>query len=332
MDPVSQGALGAVAAQSGARRPQAKIAAGVGWLAGMAADLDVVIRSASDPLLFLEYHRGFTHSLLFIPFGGALTGLLLYLSLRTRSDMRLSAYIGFATLGYATHALLDACTTYGTQLLWPISDTRFAWNNMSIIDPLYTGIILLLLLIGTVRHQPAFARFALIWVLAYPMFGVLQRERAEAAGLVLAQSRGHAPLSLEAKPGFANLLLWKTIYEYNGKFYVDAVRVGTKIRTFDGESIARLDLNKDFPWLAQSSQQAKDVTRFSWFSRGYVAVDPAQHDRIIDIRYSFLPNQIGGLWSIELSESANADSHVRYATHRQMNNALQQYWRMLTAD
>ena len=40
----------------------------------------------------------------------------------------------YCTAGYATHAVLDACTTYGTMLLWPFSDARFAWNTISIID------------------------------------------------------------------------------------------------------------------------------------------------------------------------------------------------------
>ncbi len=43
----------------------------------MAADLDVLIKSSTDPLLALEYHRHFTHSLLFIPVGALVCTLLL---------------------------------------------------------------------------------------------------------------------------------------------------------------------------------------------------------------------------------------------------------------
>ena len=70
MDPLTQGALGAALPQSTAVRGKYAGSAGLfGFLAGMAADLDVLIRSSSDPLLFLEYHRQFTHSLVFIPVG-----------------------------------------------------------------------------------------------------------------------------------------------------------------------------------------------------------------------------------------------------------------------
>ena len=75
MDPLSQGVLGASLPQASSNRQQVAIAGVFGFLAGMAPDLDVLIRSSTDPLLFLEYHRQFTHSLIFIPVGGLLCGL-----------------------------------------------------------------------------------------------------------------------------------------------------------------------------------------------------------------------------------------------------------------
>src|SRR5690606_4631354 len=105
--------------------------------------------------------------------------------------------------GYATHGLLDACTTYGTLLLWPFSDQRFAWNTISIIDPLFTLPILALIIFAALRRRPAFARAAVVWGLAYLALGAWQRDRAEGLGEALAAERGHQPLRLEAKPSFA---------------------------------------------------------------------------------------------------------------------------------
>ena len=67
MDPFTQGVVGAVAAQQKAKNQNTLIPAIFGFFAGMAADLDVLIRSSSDPILALEFHRQFTHSLIFIP-------------------------------------------------------------------------------------------------------------------------------------------------------------------------------------------------------------------------------------------------------------------------
>ncbi len=79
MDPLSQASLGASLSQSFASNKSKQHSAMViGALSGMAPDLDVLIRSADNPILFLEFHRQFTHSLIFIPVGGLLCALLFY--------------------------------------------------------------------------------------------------------------------------------------------------------------------------------------------------------------------------------------------------------------
>ena len=46
-------------------------------------------------------------------------------------------------LAFLTHWLIDACTAYGTQIFEPFSRYRVAFNNISIVDPLYTVPMLL---------------------------------------------------------------------------------------------------------------------------------------------------------------------------------------------
>ncbi len=316
MDPVSQGVLGAAAPKSIAPPEHARIACLLGFLGGMAPDLDVLIHSPEDPLLFLEFHRQFTHSLFFIPIGGMIVGCLLHWLYAGRHGLTLRRSVLYCTLGYATHALLDACTTYGTQLLWPFSDQRFAWNTVSVIDPVFTVPILLLIGLATWQRRAWLARLALAWAVAYPSFGIIQRDRAEAAGWELAASRGHEPIRLEAKPSFANLLVWKVVYETGQRYYVDAVRAGLSLEVFEGDSTPKLDVARDFPWLVPGSQQALDIERFRWFSNDYLAVEPGNPYRITDIRYSMVPNEIRGLWSIELDPAAPPGKHVDYVVER----------------
>jgi inner membrane protein len=316
MDPLSQGVLGASLPQATSQRQTVGCAGLFGFLAGMAPDLDVLIRSPDDPLLFLEYHRQFTHSLVFIPVGGLICGLLLYALWGRGRGLSWHRSWLFCTLGYGTHALLDTCTTYGTQLLWPFSSARIAWNNISIIDPLFTLPLLTLVLLAAYRKQPKFARAGLAWALIYLSLGVVQRERAEAAGWELARQRQHQPLRLEAKPSFANIILWKIVYQTEEHYYVDAVRVLGGSKVYPGESVATLDVARDLPWLDPGSQQARDIERFRWFSNGYIAQDPAHQHRIIDVRYSMIPNQVDALWGIELSPKAGLKQHVDYKTTR----------------
>ena len=330
MDPLTQGALGATLPQAVANdKKQLAVAGLFGLLSGMAPDLDILIRSETDPLLFLEYHRQFTHSLIFIPVGGFICALLLYLLVGKRWGLTFKRSYLYCTLGYATHALLDSCTSYGTQLLWPFSDQRIAWNTMSIIDPLYTVPILALVITAARRKNPLLARVALAWVLLYPCIGLLQRDRAEAAGWELARERGHQPISLEAKPSFANLIVWKVVYETDQRYYVDAVRVGSSTRIYPGDSLQKLDIGRDLPWLDLQSQQARDIERFRWFSNGYIARDPDNQYRVIDVRYSLVPNEIAALWSIELSPTAGLTDHVLYWAGRRSSDGQRQAFKAM---
>lgn len=333
MDPLTQGTLGAALPQSVARPERMGLAMLCGFAAGMAPDLDVLIRSSDDPLLFLEYHRQFTHSLIFIPLGAALVAAALWGAFGRRRGWDWREIYVFCLLGYATHALLDACTTYGTQLLWPFSNTRFAWNSVSIIDPLFTGPLLLLVLLSRRRRSVWPARLGMVWVFAYLVLGLLARDMAANAGEHLAESRGHGPVALSAKPSFGNLLLWKTIYRHDGRFFVDAVRLGAEPVVYVGRSIPALDVSRDLPWLSPDSVQARDVKRFSWFSMGYVALDPANPQRVIDIRYSLLPNEIKPLWGIELDPALQNERHVRYTVSRQRDaESTARFWEMLKGE
>ena len=138
MDPLSQGIVGSVAAQQKSSKEKILLITIIGFLSGMAPDLDIFIRSGHDPLLAIEFHRQFTHSLIFIPFGGLICGTFFYYVLTKRRGMSMKETYLYCTLAYASHGLLDACTSYGTQLFWPFNDFRVAWNTISIVDPIFT--------------------------------------------------------------------------------------------------------------------------------------------------------------------------------------------------
>jgi inner membrane protein len=319
MDPVSQAFAGASFSQGLARiKTGQKSAFIAGALSGMAADLDVLIRSDHDPLLFLEYHRQFTHSLVFIPLGALVCAALLYLFLRNRAAF--SELYLYCLLGYTSHGLLDACTSYGTQLFWPFSDRRIAWDIISIIDPLFTLPLVFLVITGVMTGKQFFPRAALVYGLFYLSIGHFQHDRAMAALESLANQRGHAVTNATVKPTLANLFLWKLIYEHDGRYYVDAVRIGIKRAYFEGDSVSgRIDLEA----IPASPLQVRDIERFRWFSAGYIARYSDDPLLIGDIRYSFLPNTIKPLWGIRLKPDSPGE-HVDYVTTRDMNDHIRQ--------
>ena len=325
MDPLTQGVFGASWAQSGASRAKLKAAALLGVASGIAPDLDVLIRSSSDPLLFLEFHRQFTHSFTFIPIGALIVATVMHAWSRHQLSFRQSYQ--FCLLGYASHGLLDACTSYGTQLLWPFSEMRVAWSNVSVVDPLFTLPIIALLLVSIRAARVRYARLAALWAIIYLAFGWLQNQRAAEAAEALAASRGHVATRLETKPALGTALLWKSIYEFDGRYYVDALRPIFRVRVHPGESIAKLDLMAHFPWLDATSQQAIDVERFRRVADDFLALDDRAPNRIVDMRYSMVPNEIDAFWAIQLDAGAARNAHVDFLITRE--RAPEQLWRLL---
>ena len=177
MDPVTQGTLGAALAQAGADKRRIRSFAVAGGISGLAPDLDIFISSATDPLLYLEFHRQFSHSLIFIPVGATICALLLHGFLKKRLTWR-ETWLA-CLLGYASHGLLDACTSFGTQLFWPFSDMRVAWNFVSVVDPLFSVPLAALVGVAFLRRSRLYAFLGLGWVAVYLLIGlVTSRDKA----------------------------------------------------------------------------------------------------------------------------------------------------------
>ena len=316
MDPISQGTVGAAFAQSTANKKNILRIGIIGFLAGLAPDLDVLIRSSNDPILFLEYHRQFSHSLFFIPFGSLIVALLIFSLVKGSMGFK-TVYVA-SFLGYATHGLLDACTSYGTQLFWPFSSERVTWNNISIVDPIFTIPVIILVAIAITKKKRIFSFFAIGWIAFYLSLGFVQYERALSAAMQLADSRGHNAQRLTLKPSFGNLILWKSIYQHEETFYVDAIRTVQSSTWCSGESIRIFDYQYHLPDLDKESQQAKDIERFRWFSQDYLGYEE-EKKLVTDIRYSMIPDQIKPMWGLVIDDQRGKNEHAIWWTSRSLD-------------
>ena len=317
MDPISQGALGGALSQSIANKENIARITLIGCLAGMAPDLDVLIQSTTDPILFLEYHRQFTHSLIFIPVGSLIVAGALYPIMQNALNFK-TVYLA-STLGYLTHGLLDACTSYGTLLFWPFSDERIAWNNVSVVDPLFTLPLLLFVICAIRSKKTIYSKLAIGWALTYLCIGFIQHERTLSTARELAAERGHTPDRLTLKPSFANLILWKSIYQHKETYFVDAIRTASSSTWCSGETIEALNLAKHLPSLELDSQQARDIERFRWFSQDYLGYYPT-NKLVTDIRYSMIPSEIRPMWGLELNSGVSNEDHAIWWANRGLSD------------
>lgn len=330
MDPLSQAAIGAAAAQSGATKRTLATGLWVGALGGVMPDIDVLIRSPSDPLLFLDYHRHFTHSLAFIPFGGALAAGVA--SLLSRGKHRMSELWWPATLGWATHGLLDSCTSYGTFLLWPFSDERVAWHNVAIIDPLFTLPLVAGVLFAWRRRNRLLGQLALLWGVFYLCVGLVQRDRASEHHEQLMAERGHTAVRAEVKPSIGNNVLFRAFYEHEGIYITDSIRVpwfGSP-SAYEGERIQALKLEEVLPGLEPI--HAQDIKRFARFSNGFLVEDPRNPGFISDFRYAAVPNTIAPLWGVDLG-GAREGEHLNFDRfNRVSEEGRAEFLRQLSGD
>ena len=228
-------------------------------------------------------------------------------------------------MGYSLSGVLDALTSYGTHLFWPVNEERVALNIVSVIDPVFTLILLVAVIFTYKKKAVMVAKIGLIIATFYLVLGWVQLQRAEAAAAALAASRGHVAEQLLVKPTLANLVLWRSIYETEGEFYVDAIRVGlfAQPRIYPGESIKKFTIDQFLNHLPKESTLAKDISRFTVFSAGFVAIQPDRPDLLIDVRYSNLPTTIAPLWGIEMNLQ-DPDQHAVYRLFRDTSKETRQ--------
>jgi inner membrane protein len=302
----------------------------IGGVAGAAADLDVFIRSTTDPLLTLQYHRHFTHALIVAPLIGLCVALL-FKCIMFRSKLPFRRCALFAILGALTHGVLDACTSYGTLLYLPFSDHRESWDLISVIDPLFTVPLAFLTLFAFAWRRPRFAQTALVLCAVYFGFCGYQRHRATMCAEQVARTRGHYPKQYSIRPSFGNTLLWRMIYAFEGRYYVDAVWIapGAEPRIYEGSSVEMFTTEDAKISVAPDSVLGQDIERFRFFSQGYLYQHPSDPMVVGDVRYAMWPDSVVPLWGIRI-DPEKAQAHTEMVTYRDPSRrSFDRLWEMI---
>ena len=302
MDPLTHALLGASAAHVAFSPRLGRRAWLIGAMAGVLPDVEFFIRSSEDPLLNVEVHRQFTHAFVSIPLGAAVAGAPWLLRRVYRADRR--PIFGAAALAYATHGLLDACTNYGTQLLWPFSDVRVAWHWLTTIGPLVTLMLFCGLFAAVLGRRRWPAALGLAGVLAYTGGAVLQQERALSAQAAIAAGRGHAVERAKMFPTVGNFLIWRSVYESGGVLHVDRVRAGAALTWKAGSTTMLVSESSLSPSERANPRVVRDFRRFARFSDGWVARAPANPDVYGDARYSLSPDHFEPIWGVRFHTGA----------------------------
>ena len=317
MDPITHGLTGSMASLTISDPENKKRAAIIGFGAAMLADIEAFIQWPGDPLFNLEIHRQFTHSLVFIPIGALLAAGIFSLIFRKKLGFR-TIYI-FSLAGYCTHWFMDLITSYGTEILWPFLNTRYALNIVSVVDPVITIGLLFFTALAIFKSRSFNLSLAWIWLLIFLGLGWHQNSRASAAMYELASDRGHAIERYVVKPTIGNQLLWRATYISRDSVFTDGIRTGllSGVKHYKGESEPLVIIEEDFSSY-EGTTLYKDLLRFSRLSDEFLVRHPNHPTVIGDAAYSMLPTSLVPLWGVE-ADTTQPYKHVTFDYYRDTN-------------
>lgn len=349
MDPITHGLFGATIAQLGFRQRIGRDATIVAALAAMLPDVDLLIprfsRMSGIPLgPFREYlqHRGLTHSVLFVPImalGVAVLWKVLRLLVgrwrargagqspvaadssrpegppppkRTDAPAGFGWLLALCMLALYSHLLLDLCTSYGTELLSPVSRKRYSINALPIVDVFFMAI-----LVATLVACAWLARKTAPWAgktaLAVAWAGLTLSLLYAAAGAVIGDrlaDQAKAALGTvdaAAYPQIPSILVWRVTARTDRFWY--AARQNVLLSPAVAADRFNRAVNEDGDQAVAAARQLPEVREFYWFADGQVrpTVEQTSQGQTVvfdDMRYGYRPDSLQSMWSLQVTLDA----------------------------
>ena len=277
-------------------------------------DIDVALGFLGDPIFSISHHRGVTHSLVFAPVLALFPAALFYFwgKLKNFKMLWLLAWIGI--LG---HIFFDVITPFGTQLFAPFSGTKYAWDWMFIIDPFFTGILVVTLLPGKLlkSRQKQFIIGGSVFVVLYLSAEMINHYSAYKRMDAALRREGIAATKISALPQPLSIFRWMAMAQteqgvvqtffsvFDDK---DALSL-TKYDNAQDEFVDRVMQTKDaqwyktfarHPWIRSEQQGDHHVVelrdlQFSIDKALLRAVGFAERPTPFILRYNFSSNHAG---------------------------------------
>lgn len=297
MDSVTQFALGSAIGHVIAGNKIGRSALVIGGVVATLPDLDVFYRFADDVAEF-TWHRGYSHSLFVMTLAAI---FLTWLADKIQPTDWLSKRRWFALFFFCftTHALLDACTVYGTQLWLPFSEYPVALSTLFVIDPLYTLPLLIAVLVTATR--PSSIRATVIGLIISSLYlsatFVIRLHVDNIAKNTIAKIElSHAKHLSVAAP--FTTLLWRIVvvdedHYYNGYYSL-----------FDDQKIVDLVASPRNLQVLKSTEQPINLLRLQWFTKDFFTVTVSEQNAVLkDLRMGFPPHYV---FTFEIAEHDGA--------------------------
>ena len=298
MDSLTQIVLGAAVGEAVLGKKVGNKAMLYGAIAGTIPDLDVLANHFTDTVTAIEWHRGITHSVFFSLLFAPVFGWLIY-KLERKQPASWSDWSRLMFWGLFTHPLLDAFTTWGTQLFWPF-DYKVAFQSIFVIDPLYTLPFLVFLIMAMVQRKESpkrarYNRLGLMVSTAYLGITLLLKGMAYMRITQNLEDQGISYEQMTVRPAPFNTILWAANIDVG-----DAYLIGN-YSFFDQQPIQFSRYPKNHELLGEMASQDK-IVRLQNITEGWFTIVDNNGELFFnDLRF--------GLMSLEAEEERFAFSY-----------------------
>ena len=312
MDSITQIVLGAACGEIALGKKIGNKAILFGAIGGTIPDLDVLIGKLfyTNEIDSLAFHRGIMHSIPFAIVGALIFGFLSYkvydYGYLRRGTTSLKDWIWLFFLSILTHPILDSFTPYGTQLFLPFSDYRVAFNNIAVVDPVYTLPLLLCVSITMFFNRKnskrkTWTKAGLYLSSAYMIFTIGNKLYVDH---FFKTSFNQAKINysrFSAQPTILNNFLWYAVAETDKNYTVSFYSI------FDDTNTPPnfINIPKNHKLLDVDHQ---DIKTLRWFSNEFYTLSILNNKIIYkDLRYPLLDlrDSTSSLFSFELIKEGN---------------------------
>ena len=283
MDSLTQIVLGAAVGEAVLGKKVGNKAMLYGAIAGTIPDFDTFASHFTDTVTALEIHRGFTHSIVFSVVFAPIFGWLVSRWEKTASWKNWSWLFFW---GFLTHPLLDAHTTWGTQLFWPL-DLRLAYKNIFVIDPLYTLPFLVFVILAMRKKRTSPKRrklnnLGLIISSAYMLLTLFLKGITYQKFTDALQQQNILYSEIETKPSPFNTILWTANVDTK-----DAYLIG-HYSFFDAQPIQFTAYPKNHEWI-EDLKEEENVQRLIKITKGWYTITKENEKLYLnDLRFGLL--------------------------------------------
>jgi len=287
------------------------MAAILGWLVWKQARLSMIGFLAILAAYPIIRGSGFTFILIAILLFGTLA---YFIWKRGEHELKATQWewskLFFWTL--VTHPLLDAHTTWGTQLFWPF-EYRVAYQNIFVVDPLYTLPFLVFTLIAlfmkrTNPKRAKFNRIGLIVSSSYMVLSIVLKAITFNSFENQLKSDKIEYVEMDTRPAPLNTFLWNAQVETKSGYRMAYYSI------FDSKPI---QFSKEFPknhHLLDPYKNQKEVQQLIRISKGWYMIREEEGKLYyIDLRFGqlgFNPDNSEFIWKFELVPDKNGQLEI----------------------